>query len=279
MPIVNMRALLQDAQRGARAVGAFSVSGIESICAVVSAAESLRTPVILQVAEGRLATTPLSLLGRAMLAAAEGASVPVAVHLDHGLSDDCIRQALDMGFTSVMYDGSALPLAQNIAHTQRVIEWAKATGAAVEAEIGRVGRTETGEAAQAVCADPGEAERFARETGVDALAVGIGNAHGVYVGAPHLRFDVLEAIRDRCATPLVLHGGTGISDEDFRRCISLGVRKINIATALFLAATKAAREGSDYFDISRRATEGMREVALHLIGVFGIADEGSNSNG
>ncbi len=276
MPIVNMRELMKYASSRDCAVGAFNVFSIESVRGVILAAEELHAPVIIQVAEMRLETTPLALLGRVMLKAAEDAHVPVAVHLDHGLSELCIRQALDMGFTSVMYDGSPLPLKKNIENTLRVMGWARATGAAVEAEIGRVGRGEAGEECEAVCADPDEAARFARETGVDALAVGIGNAHGVYAGAPHLRFDVLKRIRDLCATPLVLHGGTGISDDDFRRSARLGVRKINIGTALFLAAFRAAKEGDSCFDISRRATANIRAEVERLIGVFGMDTEGRN---
>ena len=270
MPVANMRDLIAQAQERRQAVGAFSVSSIETICGVISAAEALQTPVILQVAEVRLPTTPLPVLGAAMLAAARESSLPVAVHLDHGMTFDCIRLALDTGFTSVMYDGSTLSMEENMENTRRVMEWAKPYGAAVEAEIGRVGRTESGGDAPAVCADPEDAIRFAAETNVDALAVAIGNAHGVYAGSPDLRFEVLEAIQQRCRTPLVLHGGTGISDEDFRHCIRLGVGKINIATATFMAAAQAAHEGKDYFDISRRITEAARQVADRCIRVFGI---------
>lgn len=273
MPLANMRELIRDAQAEGRAVGAFSVSSIEMITGVIQAAEELRAPVILQVAEIRLPYSPLPVIGAAMRAAAEGAGVPVAVHLDHGLTFDCIRQALDCGFTSVMFDGSRLPLRDNIARTLEVIDMARPYGAAVEAEIGSVGKTESGEDAPAVCADPEEGVRFARETGVDALAVAIGNAHGVYVGAPNLRFEVLETMRRGCDTPFVLHGGTGITPGDFRRAIDLGMRKINIATATFLAAYEAAREGTDYFDMSRRMTAAARGVALRHIPMFGLAGQ------
>ncbi|MCH5286322.1 MAG: ketose-bisphosphate aldolase [Christensenellaceae bacterium] len=273
MSLANMRDLILRAKEERRAVGAFSVSSIDMILGVVAAAEELNTPVILQVAESRLDVSPLRVLGAAMRAAAEQARVPVAVHLDHGVTFGCIRQALDCGFTSVMFDGSRLPLEENIARTREVIAMARPYGAAVEAEIGSVGKTESGEAAPAVCADPAEGIRFARETGVDALAVAIGNAHGVYVGSPNLRFEVLEEMRRGCDTPFVLHGGTGISDDDFRRAIALGMGKINIATATFIAAYQAAQESSDYFDMSRRMTAAARGVAQRHIPIFGLAGQ------
>jgi len=143
----------------------------------------------------------------------------------------------------------------------------------VEAEIGRVGRTENGQEAPIAYADPGEALRFIRETGVDALAVGIGNAHGVYAAAPKLRFDILEQISGNTSVPLVLHGGTGISPDDFRHAILLGVRKINIATACFQASAMAAHAAQEknIFDVSRRMTEATAETVLEHLNIFGLA--------
>lgn len=274
MSLVNMKELLQEARAQNRAVGAFSVSSIDMICGVVRAAEALDTPVILQVAQVRLPHSPLQVIGPAMLAAAHRARVPVAVHLDHGLTEDCIREALGLGFTSVMFDGSRLPMAENIARTREIAHLAAGYGASVEAEIGVVGKTETGAALTAQCADPEEAVRFARETGVDALAVAIGNAHGVYEGTPELRFDVLERMQGRCGdTAFVLHGGTGISDADFRRAISLGMHKINIATASFMAVHQAAQGARDYFDMSARMTAAAEAVARQHIEIFGIRKE------
>ena len=276
MSLTNMKELLAEARAQNRAVGAFSVSSIDMICGVVRAAEALDTPVILQVAEVRLPHSPLHVIGPAMLAAARNARVPVAVHLDHGMTEDCIRQALDLGFTSVMFDGSRLPMAENIARTQEIAALADRYGAAVEAEIGVVGKTETGAALTAECADPEEAVRFVRETGVDALAVAIGNAHGVYEGTPELRFDVLEAMQGRCGdTAFVLHGGTGISDDDFRRAIGLGMHKINIATASFMAVHQAAQGAKDYFDMSERMAAAAEAVARQHITIFGIRKEAS----
>lgn len=275
MSLANMKELLREARAQGRAAGAFSVSSVDMITGVLRAAEALDTPVILQVAEVRLPYSPLHVLGPAMLAAAQAARVPVAVHLDHGVTMDCIRRALETGFTSVMFDGSRLSMQENITRTREVMELAARFGASVEAEIGVVGKTETGAALSAQCADPHEAVRFVQETGVDALAVAIGNAHGVYEGTPELRFDVLEHMQGRCGdTALVLHGGTGISDEDFRRCIALGMNKINIATASFMAVHRAAQGAKDYFDMIGRMSEAAEAVARQHIAVFGVRREG-----
>ncbi|MDD3335134.1 MAG: class II fructose-bisphosphate aldolase [Eubacteriales bacterium] len=270
MPIANMRDLLAEARREKRAVGSFSVSSINMIMGIVNAAEQLHTPVILQVAEKRLRDGELAILGAAMLAAAKQSSQPIGVHLDHGETIECIRRALELGFTSVMYDGSRLPLEENICQTNKVMELARPFHAAVEAEIGSVGKTETGQAAPAICAKPEEGVHFLKETGVDALAVAIGNAHGVYVGAPHLRFEVLEEMLKSCDTPFVLHGGTGISDADFHRAAQLGMLKINIATATFMAATQAAQGAQDYFEMIRRIEAAAEQVAMHHIRIFGV---------
>ncbi len=273
MSLVKMRLLLEKAAKDGRAVGAFSVASLEMIQGVILAAEKTNTPVILQIAEARLTTSPLHLIGPAMLAAAKNARVEVAVHLDHGLTVECIQEAIDLGFTSVMFDGSHLPLEENIVKTKQFVALAHHLGVDVEAEIGRVGRTESGEEAPIAYADPVQALRFIEETKVDALAVGIGNAHGVYTAAPQLRFDILKQISRLTPVPLVLHGGTGISPEDFRRAISLGVRKINIATACFQAAAEAAHAAQELniFDVSRRMIDATVKAVLEHLQIFGLA--------
>lgn len=276
MALANMREILKEARTQGRAVGAFSVSSIDMIAGVIRAAEALNTPVILQVAQVRLPWSPLPVIGSAMLAAAREARVSIGVHLDHGMTEDCIREALDLGFTSVMFDGSRLPMEENIARTRGIVRLAERYGAAVEAEIGVVGKTETGDALTARCADPEEAVRFTAETGVDALAVAIGNAHGVYEGTPELRFDVLERMQGRCGNAaFVLHGGTGITDEDFRRAIALGMHKINIATASFMAVRDAAQGAPDYFSMISSMSAAAESVARRHIGIFGIRKEAS----
>ena len=276
MPLVSMTSLLAEAEKENRAVGAFNVSGVEMIYGVTQAAEALNTPVILQVAEKRLATTPLPLLGKAMIAAAERSPLPMAVHLDHGETEDCVRLALDLGFSSVMFDGSLLPTEESIRRTSAMVRLAHDYGATCEGEIGILGRSETGEDTGGRYTDPAEAVFFAGETGVDALAVAIGNAHGVYEGTPVFHFEVLERIREKSDVPLVLHGGTGASRDNFIRCIASGVRKINIATALFQAAARAAQAAEeDYFAISRAMLAAVRQVTEQHIRIFGIRTGGA----
>ena len=273
--LVNMKDLLLQAQNENYAVGSFSIANMEMVRGVIAAAEEANAPIILQIAEVRLNHSPLALIGPLMIAAAKEAKVPVAVHLDHGLTLPTIQLALDLGFTSVMFDGSHLPLEENIAMTKKVMEMAKPYGAAVEAEIGCVGGSEDGSVDIAMhCTAPAEAERFAQETNVDALAVAIGNAHGNYKDTPHLRFDILEQIRDLVSAPLVLHGGTGILPEEFVRCYHTGIKKINIATATFDAVERSVREGyaagtiKGYYDLHAAEIRGAYENAKKHIEIF-----------
>ncbi|MBR5409750.1 MAG: ketose-bisphosphate aldolase [Clostridia bacterium] len=270
-----MKELLAWAEQKNCAVGAFSVGNMEMVLGAVAAAEETGTPIILQIAEKRLAASPLHLMAPMMVSAAKRASVPIAVHLDHGLTLGCIREAIDYGFTSVMLDCSLLPLEENIEKTREVVSVASQCGVTVEAELGVVGGNEGDTAEHKIlCTDPAAAKRFCEETGVDALAVAIGNAHGNYPVLPELRFDVLEEIYHTVDTPLVLHGGTGISDDQFRRAISLGVRKINIATASFDALAAAAKTYSDgagkpdYFKLSPLCADAVRRNVVRHINVF-----------
>ena len=272
-----MKDLLLWAEDHQCAVGAFSVGNMEMVMGAVRAAREAQTPIILQIAEKRLPYSPLSLMGPMMVAAAENAAVPVAVHLDHGLTMDCVRQALACGFTSVMLDGSLLPYEDNVAVTASVVAEAQKTGATVEAELGVVGGNEGDTAEHKIaCTDPDVAVDFCNRTGVDALAVAIGNAHGNYPVLPELRFDILSEINDKVSVPLVLHGGTGITDEMFRRAISLGVRKINIATASFDAYANAASayvktcSRPDYFSLSAACADAVYENVKRHIGVFSM---------
>ena len=183
--LVNMSKLLADAQKGDYAVGSFSVANMEMVLGVLKAAKELKAPVILQIAEVRLKQSPLEIIGPLMVAAAKSAGTPVAVHFDHGKTIEKITQALELGFTSVMFDGSHLPLDENIKTTKEVIALAKKYGADVEAEIGCVGGSEDGSEDIAInCTKPEDAVRFESETGVDALAIAIGNAHGNYKSTP-----------------------------------------------------------------------------------------------
>lgn len=238
MALVKMKDLLLQARQEGRACGAFNVGNMEMVMGAVQAACELRTPIILQIAEIRLPHSPLALIGPMMVEAARQADVDIAVHLDHGKSGDVMKQALDLGFTSIMYDGSQLPLEDNIANTQEVRALADGYSASLEAELGLVGGSEDNSGDHGIrFTDPEHARLFCEQTHVDALAVAIGNAHGNYPVTPVLAFDALEKIRDSVEVPLVLHGGSGITDSDFRKAISLGIRKINIATASFNSLT------------------------------------------
>lgn len=273
--LVTMKSLLTEAEKNHRAVGAFSVGNMEMVMGAVRAAEKTNTPIILQIAEKRLKNSPLELMAPMMISAAKNAQVEVAVHLDHGLSFDCIQKALEYGFTSVMLDSSLESFEDNIRHTKQVVELAQKYGATVEAELGVVGGNE-GDTAEHVisCTSPEKAEIFVKETKIDALAVAIGNAHGNYPVLPQLRFDVLEEINKTLDIPLVLHGGTGITAEMFIKAINLGIRKINIATASFDALTNYAKKylsenmNPNYFDLSEEMVCGVCDNVEKHIKIF-----------
>lgn len=276
MALVDMKTLLVQAQKENRGVGAFSVGNMEMVKGAVKAAEETDTPLILQIAEVRLAHSPLHLMGPMMVQAAREAKVDVAVHLDHGLTLETVKRALELGFTSVMFDGSAYPFEENIARTREAAKIARSFGASVEAELGLVGGSEDGSCDHGIrCTDPEDAFVFGRETGIDALAVAIGNAHGNYPVAPRLAFDVLDAIHQRLGElPLVLHGGSGITDEDFRLAISKGIVKVNIATASFGCLTARVEEyiraegAHNYFALNEAMVQGVYENVKRHIGVF-----------
>lgn len=274
--LVNMRDLLSDAQKGNYAVGSFSVANMEMVLGVIKAAEELNAPIILQIAEVRLKQSPLEIIGPLMVAAAKNAKIPVAVHFDHGKTIEKITQALEIGFTSVMFDGSHLPLDENIEFTKKIIEIARKYDASVEAEIGCVGGSEDGSEDIAInCTKPEDAVKFENETGVDALAIAIGNAHGNYKSTPKLRFDILSEVEQKTHTPLVLHGGTGISPDDFVRCSKTGIKKINIATATFDRVEQSVRNAYEsgsingYYDLQGAEVEGAYQNAKKHILIFG----------
>lgn len=280
MALCRMKELLLQAEKRNAAVGSFSVGNMEMVMGAIKAAEEMNTPIMLQIAEIRLKHAPLTLMAPMMIAAAKQAKVDVAVHFDHGVTPAVIGQALDLGFTSVMYDGSHKPLAENIAGTKEMMALAERYGACVEAELGTIGKDEAGNiCGQAVYTDPADAKIFAKEAPVTALAVAIGNSHGHYNGKPQLRFDILKQIHEAVDLPLVLHGGSGISKEEFRRCIDLGVRKINIATANFDAFTLAAERYFEkeskhqFFSLNDSVIEGIYENVKEHIQIFNNREE------
>lgn len=275
MALVKMKDLLRRAEEKNIGCGAFSVGNMEMVRGAIRAAEELDTPIILQIAEVRLKNSPLHLMGPMMVQAAKEAKVDVAVHLDHGLTFETVDKALELGFTSVMLDASTLPFEENIARVKAVVEKARKYGATVEAELGLVGGSEDGSCDHGIrCTDPDDAVVYARETGIDALAVAIGNAHGNYPVAPTLAFDVLEKIHEKVDIPLVLHGGSGITDKDFQKAISLGICKVNIATASFNSLTAHVEkymESTDkhnFFDLNEAMVQGTYENVKRHILVF-----------
>lgn len=278
MPLVNMSSLLKKAREGGYAVGSFSVSNMEMVLGVLKAVEETKSTAILQIAEVRLNHSPLEIIGPLMVAAAKNCSMPVAVHFDHGKTTEKIKQALDIGFTSVMLDGSHLPFEENVKITAETKFLAARYGADCEGEIGCVGGSEDGSEDIAInCTSPVQALEFYEKTKVDALAVAIGNAHGNYKQAPKLRFDILEETAKHVKVPLVLHGGTGILPEDFKKCIKLGINKINIATATFDSVENSVRAAYEngsikgYYDLQTAEVEGAYQNAMKHIEIFGCS--------
>lgn len=246
MALVNTKEMLLDAQRNHYALGAFNVENMEMMQAVIAAAEAERLPVILQTTPSTLKYASTAVYAAMAEALAAKATVPVAMHLDHGSSFELCRQGALDGYTSLMIDGSKLPLEENIALAKQVVELAAAQPYApsVEAELGRLGGKEDDlevKEGEDLCTDPEEAVRFVAESGIDSLAVAIGTAHGFYKGTPKLEFERLAQLRDAVSVPLVLHGSSGVPDEDVRRAITLGVCKVNFATELRVAYTEAVR--------------------------------------
>ena len=243
MPLVTTKELLLKAQEGHYAIGAFNVENMEMVQAVVAAAEELRSPVIMQTTPSTLKYADPEYFFANVKTAAEKASVPVVMHLDHGSSFELAMQAMHAGYTSVMIDGSKLDFEANIAETKRVADVAKALDIPCEAELGKVGGKEDDLEAEAdTNTDPQEAKEFVERTGVTSLAVAIGTAHGFYVGTPVLDKERLSEIRQVVDIPLVLHGASGLSDEDVRDCVKRGICKVNFATELRAAYSKAVKE-------------------------------------
>lgn len=242
MNLVGLKEVLEPAAKGGYAVGAFNANNMEIVQAIIEAAAEENSPVIVQASQGAIRYAGLDLIVGLVKAAAAGVKVPVVLHLDHGTDFEQVRRCIRYGFSSVMYDGSKLPLEENIAMTQRVVEIARAVGVSVEGELGKIGGTEddvTVEEREALFTEPAEAERFVRETAVDALAVAIGTAHGPYKWEPKLDFPRLQQIKERSAASIVLHGSSGVPDEAIRQAVALGVTKINIDTEIRQAFVQA----------------------------------------
>jgi len=266
MPLVTTREMLLRAQAGHYAVGAFNVENMEMVMAVVQAAEESRAPVIMQTTPSTVKYAGLDYYLAMAKAAAERATVPVAMHLDHGDSFELAMQALRTGYTSIMIDGSHDSFEDNIALTRRVTDACAPSGVPVEAELGKVGGKEDdlegGDGNPFT--DPQQAKEFVERTGVDSLAVAIGTAHGLYKGVPKLDFDRLSAIRELVSIPLVLHGASGVPDEAVRESIRRGICKVNFATELRIAFSDGVKkylaEDPDAFDPKKYCKVGRGSV-------------------
>ena len=265
MSFVTSEALLLKADQGGYAVGAFNVENMEMVMAVIKAAEEMQAPVILQTTPSTVKYAGVAMYYANVHAAAKAASVPVALHLDHGNSFELAMQALRGGYTSIMIDGSHEQFEDNIALSRRVVEACRPNGIPVEAELGKVGGKED----DLDCTDPGytdpdDAVKFVAETGISSLAVAIGTAHGIYKGEPKLDVDRLSEIRKIVTIPLVLHGASGVPDEAVRECIRRGISKVNFATELRIAYSNGVKEflkeNPDAFDPKKYGTVGMQHV-------------------
>ncbi|MBQ4322739.1 MAG: class II fructose-bisphosphate aldolase [Clostridia bacterium] len=279
--LVNLKEILEIAERDKIAIGMFNATGFDSLQAVIAAAEELNQPVIIAHAEVHNVYNDVSIVGPAMVAAAQNAKVPVCVHLDHGVTMEMIYRALRIGFTSVMIDASALPYEENLALTKQVVEMAHAMGVSVEAELGRLVTAEAGSKedgpvlkAEDFYTDPAEAEAFCKETGVDALAIAFGTSHGFYNAQPKLDFDVVKNVAAATGLPLVMHGGSGVSEEGFKKAIANGIRKVNYYSYMSKAGYEAAKAeieagNSKYLhDVEFAAMKAMKEDVKEAIRVF-----------
>ncbi|MBQ8304714.1 MAG: class II fructose-bisphosphate aldolase [Blautia sp.] len=270
MAYVTSMEMLAKAQKGGYAVGAFNAENMEMVKAIIQAAEELRAPVMIQTTPSTIRYGTLDTYAAIVKAEAENASVPVCLHLDHGSSFELAMEALKAGYSSVMIDGSKLPFEENVEVSKKVADVAATMGIPCEAELGKVGGKEDDLEAEAdTNTDPQQAKEFVERTGVTSLAVAIGTAHGFYVGTPVLDKERLSEIRKVVDIPLVLHGASGLTDEDVSDCVKRGICKVNFATELRAAYTKAARktlEDESVFDPKAYGKAGIAAVKELVMG-------------
>ncbi len=251
--LATLNDVMKIAEEKKIAIGSFNTPNLEGIQAVIEAAEELELPVIIQFAQCHEPWIPLKTIGPIMVEAAKKATVPVCVHLDHGETLEYLQDALDIGFTAIMYDGSVLTYEENLANTKKAVEMAAKTGASVEAELGSMGKRESGagdgsgaEDETKIYTDPEQAAVFVKETGIDALACSFGTTHGIYLTEPRLDFDVVKKVRENTGNiPVVMHGGSGVSAEDYHKAVDAGVRKINYFTYMDKSGGNAVKEYLD----------------------------------
>lgn len=267
MALVTTHDMLLKAQEGKYAVGAFNAENMEMVQAIIAAAEELKAPVMIQTTPSTVKYASVGMFQAMVKAEAEKASVPVAIHLDHGSSYELCEEAVKAGYTSVMIDGSKLDFEENIEVSRRVCEYAEQFGIEVEAELGCVGGKEDGHEVSdkdALYTNPAQAKEFVEKTGISSLAVAIGTAHGFYKGEPKLDFDRLKEIRELVSIPLVLHGASGVPDESVKKAIALGICKVNFATELRVAYSNGVKavleKDPDVFDPKKYGLAGRDEV-------------------
>lgn len=276
--LVNLNGVLKDAQRKHYAVGLFNTTDTDMLEAALSAAEELHSPIIIGTAEVLLPYGDLKLIAPSVISRAKAASVPVVVHYDHGLTFERCMEALGLGFSSIMFDGSTKDYAKNIEETREIVKIAHSFGASVEGEIGHVGEASSADNTNTdLYTSVEEALDYIGKTGVDACAVSIGTAHGAYIKTPKLDFERLSEIRSATDTPLVLHGGSGLSDMDFKTSIRCGIAKINIFTDLCLAGERAMADavssGKGYLDTRNMKVDAIKEAVKAKLHLFGSVDK------
>ncbi|MGN1140294.1 MAG: ketose-bisphosphate aldolase [Oliverpabstia sp.] len=287
--LVTLCEVLKIAEERKIAIGSFNTPNLEALQAVIGAAEELELPVIIQFAQCHESWIPLSVIGPIMVEAAKKSTVPVCVHLDHGETLEYLQQALNLGFTGIMYDGSTLSYEENLANTKSAVEMAAKTGASVEAELGSMGRRESGAGDDSgeddetkIYTDPQQAAIFVKETGIDALACSFGTTHGIYLTEPKLDFDVVKNVRALTEQiPVVMHGGSGVGREDYRKAIEAGTRKVNYFTYMDKSGGNAAaeyvksvKEGEPLFfsSASMAARDAMKENVKAAMKIFALID-------
>ena len=291
--LVSLKELMEDAEKGSYAVGAFNVSNLESLMAIMQAAEETGHGVILNYAEVHAPFLSMEQAALIMLDAAKKAKVPVCVHLDHGSSMESCIQAIRLGFTSVMLDASAEDYETNVRETKEIVRLAHSVGVTVEAELGHIFSSDMGlaespkeaetlesfDSAEDVYTDPATAKDFVERTGVDVLAIAFGTTHGIYTKKPKLDLERITKIKEAIDIPFVMHGGSGLSKEEFQTAIRNGIRKINYYTYMTLAGGRAVKEALDqkspdenvfFHDIPMIAVEAMKENVKEAIQVFGM---------
>lgn len=242
--LINLKEALAYGERNNCAIAAFNVFGFEDASAVIRAAEEEKVPAILMTNKVAVSHMPVKVLGAMLREMAELTPVPVVIHLDHSPSVESVREGIEAGYTSVMLDASQRPYAENVRMTREVISMARPHGISVESEIGSVGYSDAA-GVQNIYTDPAEAEQFFMDTAVDALAVSIGNVHRMTTQTVHLQFERLAQIRERVSAPLVLHGSSGIPDDELQQAIRGGIRKVNIGTALRMEFGRTLRQGME----------------------------------